>query len=101
MLKEKIENILNPLKIKKLQEDFKKSKNSFATKVIKKGNDFIIVDLSKEINKNDIIFFQEINGNIEKAVTVCKGKNGITGYNKSGDKVKVRYSEILNWKNRK
>ena len=99
-LKTKIENIVGSKQIKKIKKDFLKSKNPFATKIIVKDKNFVVVDLSEKLNRNDIIFFQEINGNIEKAITICKGRNGITCVNKEGDKLKVRYSSILNFEKR-
>ena len=99
MIKQRIENILNKEEIQKIKNDFNKAKNKFATKIITKDNKFVVVDLSEELKKNDIIFFQE-NNNIEKAVIVCKGKNGVTCRDSKQEKLKIRYSNILNWKHR-
>lgn len=99
MIKNRIEKITEKEKIKNLQNDFLKFKNPFATKIIFRNDDFIVVDLSKAIEKNDIIIFQE-GMKFKKAVVTAKGKDGVTARDKKNEKIKIRYSSILNWKKR-
>ena len=98
-----IEEIFNGEVLKGLVDDFNKqakNKNQLLLRFDNKKKRIYWEDLTKSINCNDVIEFED-QGILRKAVVTAKGKTGITARDREQRQIKLEYKNIINYYKRK
>lgn len=93
-----IEEIFNGEIIKGLVDDFNKqaNKDKLLLRFDGKKKRVFWEDLTKSINCNDIIEFDD-NGVLKKAVVTAKGRSGVTARDREQRQIKLVYKDIINY----